>query len=75
MEAISKGLKTYFITLSDLVSQLRKAEQQDKLEKKMAFVKPSVLIIDEIGYLNLDPQSAHYLFQVISRRYERGSIK
>lgn len=75
MEAISKGLKTYFITLNDLVSQLRHAEQQDKLEKKIrVFIKPSVLIIDEIGYLDLDPKSAHYLFQVISRRYERGSI-
>lgn len=75
LEAVSKGLKTYFITLSDMVSQLRKAEQNEKLERKIrSFVKPSVLIIDEIGYLNLDPQSAHYLFQVISRRYERGSI-
>lgn len=61
MEAISKGLKTYFITLNDLVTQLRKAEQQDKLENKIrAFIKPSVLIIDEIGYLNLDHQGAHY---------------
>jgi DNA replication protein DnaC len=75
MEAITKGMKTYFITMSELVSQLRKAEQQGKLEKKIgSFIKPSVLIIDEIGYLNLDTQSAHYLFQVISRRYERGSI-
>ncbi|MCM3034144.1 IS21-like element helper ATPase IstB [Niallia sp. MER 6] len=75
MEAISKGMKTHFITMSELVSQLRKAEQQEKLEKKIvSFIKPSVLIIDEIGYLNLDTQSAHYLFQVISRRYERGSI-
>jgi DNA replication protein DnaC len=75
LEAVSKGLKTYFITLSELVTQLRKAEQEEKLERKIkAFVKPSVLIIDEIGYLNLDPNSAHYLFQVISRRYERGSI-
>jgi DNA replication protein DnaC len=75
MKTISRGLKTYFITLSDLVSQLKKAEQQDKLEKKIrVFVKPLVLIIDEIGFLNLDPKSAHYLFQVISRRYGRGSI-
>ncbi|WP_427448963.1 IS21-like element helper ATPase IstB [Pedobacter suwonensis] len=75
MEAITKGMKTYFITMSELVSQLRKAEQQGNLEKKIgSFIKPSVLIIDEIGYLNLDTQSAHYLFQVISRRYERGSI-
>jgi len=75
MEAISKEMKTHFITISELVSQLRKVEQQEKLEKKIVFfIKSSVLIIDEIGYLNLDTQSAHYLFQVISRRYERGSI-
>lgn len=75
IEAVSKGLKTYFVSLNDMVSQLRKAEQEEKLEKKIrSFIKPSVLIIDEIGYLTLEPQSAHYLFQVISRRYERGSI-
>ncbi|WP_330218432.1 ATP-binding protein [Sporosarcina globispora] len=45
------------------------------MEKKIrSFIKPSVLIIDEIGYLNLDTQSAHYLYQIISRSCERGSI-
>jgi len=38
------------------------------------FVKPTVLIIDEMGYLKLDPNGAHYLFQVIARRYEQGPI-
>lgn len=75
MEAIARGYKTYFITAHDLVTQLRKADQEGKLEKKLrVFVKPTVLIIDEMGYLKLDPNSAHYLFQVIARRYEHAPI-
>ncbi|WP_256370920.1 IS21-like element helper ATPase IstB [Geobacillus sp. DSP4a] len=75
MEAIARGYKTYFITAHDLVNQLRRADQEGKLEKKLrVFVKPTVLIIDEMGYLKLDPNSAHYLFQVIARRYEHAPI-
>jgi hypothetical protein len=37
-------------------------------------VKPTVLIIDETGCLKLDPNRAHYLFQVIARRYEHAPI-
>jgi len=35
---------------------------------------PKLLIIDEIGYVPVDVHGAHLLFQLISRRYERGSI-
>ena len=38
------------------------------------FTAPSVLVIDELGYLPMDAASAHWIFQVVSRRYERGSI-
>lgn len=75
MEAIARGYKTYFITAHDLVAQLRRTDQERKLEKKLrVFVMPTVLIIDEMGYLKLDPNSAHYLFQVIARRYEHAPI-
>lgn len=75
LEAISQGYKTYFITAQELILQLKKAEANGVLEKKLrSLVKPSVLIIDEMGYMVLDPEGAHYLFQVISRRYERGPI-
>lgn len=75
MEAIAGGYKTYFITAHDLVTQLRRADQEGKLEKKLrVFVKPTILIIDEMGYLKLNPNSAHYLFQVIARRYEHAPI-
>lgn len=38
------------------------------------FTGPSVLVVDELGYLPMDADSAHWIFQVVSRRYERGSI-
>ncbi len=75
LEAISKGYKTNFISAHDLIIQLRKADIEGKLEKKFrSFVKPSLLIIDEMGYMKLDIGDAHFLFQVIARRYEQGSI-
>ncbi|MGG1575584.1 IS21-like element helper ATPase IstB [Fictibacillus sp. NRS-1165] len=75
LQAISQGYKTYFVSAHDLIIQLRKADSDGKLEKKLrSFVKPRLLIIDEMGYMKLDIGDAHYLFQVIARRYEKGSI-
>ena len=42
--------------------------------KMRTYTGPSVLVIDELGYLPMDAASAHWVFQVVSRRYERGSI-
>ena len=36
--------------------------------------KPKLLIVDEFGYLPLEPQAAHLFFALVSRRYERGSM-
>jgi len=76
MEAIARGYQTYFVTAHDLVTQLRRGGQEGKLEKKLrVFVKPTVLMIDEMGCLKLDPNSAHCLFLVITQRYEHTPTK
>jgi DNA replication protein DnaC len=36
--------------------------------------RPCVLVIDQLGYLPVDQESAHWLFEVVTRRYEKGSI-
>ena len=47
----------------------------DRLNQRLnALARPQLLILDEIGYFSLDKRSAHFLFQLISRRYQRGSI-
>jgi IstB-like ATP binding protein len=60
---------------SDLVTPLQTAHLEGNAGAKMrTFTGPSVLVVDELGYLPMDQTSAHWVFQVVSRRYERGSI-
>jgi DNA replication protein DnaC len=73
--ATEAGYRTYFTTASDLVTGLQTAHLEGNATAKLrTFTGPSVLVIDELGYLPMDQTSAHWVFQVISRRYERGSI-
>lgn len=75
MEAISQGLSAYFVTVTDLVNDLRRAYTDGRLDTRMRkYMRPKLLLIDEVGYLPLDPIGANLLFQLINTRYERGSI-
>lgn len=72
-EAIAKGSSAYFITLQQLIDYL--AEGTEPAAARMrVLLRPKLLIIDEVGYLPLDQQAANWLFELVSRRYERGSI-
>jgi DNA replication protein DnaC len=69
------GYRTYYTTAADLVAGLQSAHLEGSWSAKMrTYTGPSVLVIDELGYLPMDATSAHWIFQVVSRRYERGSI-
>jgi DNA replication protein DnaC len=75
LEAIKQGLTVYFTTAHDLVQTLQIAHQTNSIKQKMRpFIKPNVLIIDEIGYRKMDETAAHFFFQIVSERYESGSI-
>ncbi len=74
--AIQAGLKTRFITAADLLLQLDTAQRQGRLKQTMqrSVNGPSLLIIDEIGYLPMTKEQANLFFQVIVKRYEKGAI-
>jgi DNA replication protein DnaC len=73
--AILQGLSVVFYALPDLIQQLAKDAKADRLSQRLqALARPQLLILDEMGYFSLDKRSAHFLFQLISRRYQRGSI-
>lgn len=73
--AIEGGHSAYFVTAQNLVSDLGKAAREGKLEARLRFyLKPKVLVVDEVGYLPLDNLGATIFFQMVSARYERGSI-
>ena len=74
-EAIQHGYSTLFTSAIALVTALTKAHHSGRLEERLIhFTKPKLLIVDELGYLPLEANAAHLFFQLVSRRYERGSM-
>lgn len=74
-QACVAGYKVLFTTAIDMINALSCAQATHQLDRELRrYLKPPLLIIDELGYLPIDKFGADLLFQVISTRYERGSI-
>src|SRR5690606_2881872 len=64
----------YFIAAHDLVNDLRRAHAENRLERRLrVYLSPRLLLIDEMGYIPFEPMEAQVFFQLISKRYDRGS--
>src|ERR1700694_3180123 len=75
MKACEQGVRALFVTATALIATLGKALAEGRLDERLKMLsQPQLLIIDEIGYLPIDRQGANLFFQLVSRRYERGSI-
>ena len=75
LKAIHAGYRVYYTTAADLVARTARAALEGRWQTTMRFWNgPQLLIIDELGYLPMPGEAASHLFQVISRRYEHGSI-
>jgi DNA replication protein DnaC len=75
LKAIEHGYRVLFSTAAALIATLSKALAEGRLEEKLRlYTVPRLLIIDEIGYLPIERQGANLMFQLISRRYERGPM-
>ena len=60
---------------SDVINTLSIAHAANRLKSELKkYLAPSILILDELGFLPLDKRGADLLFQIISLRYEQGSI-
>ncbi len=75
MKAITAGMTVYYASLAKLIADLKKANDQNRLERRWrVYTRPDLLIVDEVGYMQLDRSSAELLFRLICERYENGSI-
>src|SRR6202140_5847591 len=75
LQAILAGYTVLFVPAPTLVAQLAKAHSEGRLDDRLThFGKPRLLIVDELGYLPFEPKAAHLFFQLVSGRYERGSM-
>jgi len=75
IEALWNRLTVFYTTLPNLIGDLQKAQLQDKLEKRWKiYLRPHVLVVDEVGYMQLNRSQAELFFWLISKRYETGSV-
>jgi DNA replication protein DnaC len=74
--AVENRVKTRFLSAADLLLGLLRAKKEKRYERYLhqVIIAPPLLIIDELGYLPMSKDEAHHFFQVIAKRYERGSI-
>jgi len=72
--AAQHGRRVYYGTLADLITSLEEAQAAGRLSQRLkTLVFPSVLVVDEIGYLPISRTGAMLFFQLMSRRYEHAS--
>ena len=76
VRATERRYKVRFVTAADLILQLEKARREHRFDQylKRAILGPSLLILDEIGYLPMQKEQADMFFQVVAKRYEQGSV-
>ncbi len=73
--ACLRGYSVLFSTAVDVINTLTVAQSAGQLKNGLKkYLKPSLLILDELGYLPIDKRGADLLFQVISGRYEKGAV-
>ncbi|WP_199184236.1 IS21-like element helper ATPase IstB [Cryobacterium sp. Y62] len=73
--ACRQGIPARFFTTSSLVMQLRRAQDEGRLDRELASIaKNQLLAIDEFGYLPIDTEGARLLFQIIANGYEKRSL-
>ena len=73
--ACQRGHNVLFANAIDVINTLSAAQNAGQLKNALRrYLTPALLLLDEVGYLPIDQRGADLLFQVISQRYERGSI-
>ena len=75
MEAVAQGANVYFVTIPELLDQLSRDAQENRLSDRLRSLRhPTLLVLDEMGYVPLDRVATSFLFQLVSKRYTKGSI-
>lgn len=75
VEAVKAGRSVYFCTLAELLASLARSEREGRLQERIRFFcRPSLLIVDEIGYLPVVSGGGNLFFQLVNARYERGAM-
>jgi DNA replication protein DnaC len=74
-QALTEGHSVLFTTLTELAQALESASHPGLMRQRLRrYIAPSLLVIDEVGYTALSQEQARYFFELVTARYEHGSI-
>lgn len=75
IKALAKGYKVLFTSVSEMLQSLNFSKADNSYYQKLRYyLSPDLLIMDELGFKKLPNYSADDFFEVISKRYENGSV-
>lgn len=73
--ALTAGHSVLFTSLAELAQALESASHPGLMRQRLRrYIAPSLLVIDEVGYTKLSQEQAHHFFELVTARYEHGSI-
>lgn len=74
-KAVEAGHSALFTTLAQLAQDCDTTTPVTSWQQRLLrYLKPQVLVIDEVGYHRLSPNQAYALFELVTARYEKGAI-
>jgi len=75
LKALGYGKTVLFTSVWDMINQLQQSRADYSYQKKIqTYLKPDLLILDELGYRSMAESTVEDFFEIVSRRYEKGSI-
>ena len=75
IKALLKGHRVLFTQVSEMLQALHQSKADNSYYKKLDYyIKPELLVLDELGFKKIPNYSADDFFEVISKRYEKGSV-
>ena len=75
LSALGHGMSVLFTSVWDMITTLEQSRADMSYRKKVAYyVKPDLLVLDELGYKSMAESTVEDFFEIVSRRYEKGSI-
>lgn len=73
--ALTAGYSVLFTRLSELAQAVESASHPGLMRQRLRrYIAPNLLVIDEVGYTKLSQEQAHHFFELVTARYEHGSI-
>jgi DNA replication protein DnaC len=75
LQALGAGKTVLFTTVWDMINKLQQSRADLSYQRKIqAYLKPDLLILDELGYRNMAASTIEDFYEIVSKRYEKGSI-